>query len=180
MPKTRYAILICALAVSTIGGCSNERPQERLAEDETTMTQPAIELREDNPFAVPSTLELEYPRFDLIEDDHYLPAFEAGMREQLAEIEAIAARSDAPTVENTLIPLEESGQLLNRVSSVFFGLVSAHTNDTINDIRADVAPRLAAHNDQIMLDERLFERIRSIHAARETLGLDAETLRLVE
>jgi peptidyl-dipeptidase Dcp len=139
-----------------------------------------MELPQDNPFATTSALELEYPRFDLIEDDHYLPAFEAGMQAQLAEIEMIATSSDAPTVENTLIPLEESGQLLDRVSSVFFGLVSAHTNDTLNEIRAEIAPLLAAHSDQIMLNNELFERIRSIHAARETLGLDTETLRLVE
>jgi peptidyl-dipeptidase Dcp len=139
-----------------------------------------MELPQDNPFATPSALELEYPRFDLIEDDHYLPAFEAGMQAQLAEIEVIATSSDAPTVENTLVPLEESGQLLDRVSSVFFGLVSAHTNDTLNEIRAEIAPLLAAHSDQIMLNNELFERIGSIHAARETLGLDTETLRLVE
>lgn len=144
------------------------------------MTQPTTELQEADPFAAPSTLELEYPRFDLIEDSHYLPAFEAGMRQQLEEIEVIATRSAVPTVENTLVPLEESGQLLDRVASVFFGLVSAHTNDTINEIRAEIAPQLAAHSDQIMLNGLLFERIRSIHAARETLGLDAETLRLVE
>ena len=180
MPRTRNTVLLGVLATSLIGGCSDERPPEPSAENEAAMTQPTMELQEANPFAAPSTLELEYPRFDLIEDSHYLPAFEAGMRQQLAEIEVIATRSDAPSVENTLVPLEKSGQLLDRVSSVFFGLVSAHTNDTINEIRAEIAPRLAAHSDQIMLNIQLFERIRSLHAARETLGLDAETLRLVE
>ncbi len=102
------------------------------------------------------------------------------MREHLAEIELIAASSDAPTVENTLVPLEQSGQLLERVANVFFGLVSTHTNDTMNEIRAEIAPQLAAHSDQIMLNAELFERVQSIYAARETLGLDPETLRLVE
>jgi len=144
------------------------------------MTQPAIELQDGNPFSAPSNLELEYPRFDLIEDEHYLPAFEAGMRAQLEEIEAIVTQAAAPTVTNTLIPLEESGQLLNRVAGVFFGLISAHTNDTLDEIRAEIAPRLSEHSDQIMLDERLFARIRAIHAEREALDIDAETLRLVE
>lgn len=144
------------------------------------MTQPAPQLEPDNPFIAPSTLELEYPRFDLIEDDHYLPAFEAGMQQQLAEIEAIVTGDDAPTVENTLIPLEESGQLLDRVSSVFFGLISAHRNDTVDEIQTAIAPQLAAHRDQIMLDARLFGRIRGLFAERGTLGLDPETLRLTE
>ncbi|NNC66211.1 MAG: M3 family metallopeptidase [Gammaproteobacteria bacterium] len=165
---------------SIVGGCSDETAPDSLIETETEMTEPAIELPQDNPFAQPSTLELEYPRFDLIEDSHYLPAFEVGMREQLKEIETIATSSGAPTVENTLVPLERSGQLLDRVSSVFFGLVSTHTNDTMNEIRAEIAPQLAAHYDQIMLNAQLFERIQSIYAARETLGLDPETLRLTE
>ena len=180
MPRTRHGILIGTLATSFIGGCSDERPPEPLAQTETAMTQPATELQPDNPFAAPSNLEFEYPHFDRIEDSHYLPAFEAGMREGLEEIEVIVSQPDSPTVENTLVPLEESGELLNRVSSVFFGLVSAHTNDALEEIRADIAPRLAAHGDQIMLDERLFARIRTIYEQRESLELDAETLRLVE
>ena len=180
MPRLRYEILIGVFAISIIGGCSDSRPPEPPDPTETAMTQPATELQSDNPFAAPSSLEFEYPHFDRIEDSHYLPAFEAGMREGLAEVEAIASRTDSPTVENTLVPLEESGQLLNRVSSVFFGLVSAHTNDALEEIRADIAPRLAAHGDQIMLDERLFARIRTIYEQRESLDLDPETLRLVE
>ena len=180
MASKRYGLLLGTLMALAVGGCSDETAPDTLVETEAAMTQPVMELPQDNPFAQPSTLELEYPRFDLIEDSHYLPAFEVGMREQLEEIESIATNSDAPTVDNTLVPLERSGQLLDRVSSVFFGLVSTHTNDTMNEIRAEIAPQLAAHYDQIMLNAQLFERIQSIYAARETLGLDPETLRLVE
>ncbi len=180
MPKPGYELLIGALVASLLGSCSDEQLPQPPADNETASMQPVTQLQDENPFASPSTLDLEYPRFDLIEDEHYLPAFEAGMQQQLAEIELIGTNTNVPTVENTLVPLEESGQLLNRVASVFFGLISAHTNDRLDEIQAEIAPRLAAHGDQIMLDERLFERIRAIHAERETLDLDPGTLRLVE
>ncbi len=139
-----------------------------------------VQLLTDNPFREPSNLQLEYPHFDLIEDKHFMPGFEAGMREQLEEIAAIASQPDAPTVENTLVPLEKSGRLLDRVASVFFGLVGAHTNDELQAIQAEIAPRLAAHSDEILLNRGLFDRVRGLHEQRDALGLDAETRRLVD
>ena len=114
----------------------------------------------DNPFFVASPLYFGYPPFDRVEDGHYLPAFEAGMEQQLAELEGIVNQEAAPTVQNTLVPLERSGQLLTRVSNVFFAMVSAHTNDTIDDIETDIAPRLAAHRDEILLDSEFFAYIK--------------------
>jgi peptidyl-dipeptidase Dcp len=134
----------------------------------------------DNPFFTESDLQFQYPRFDRIENDHYLPAFEAGMREQIEEVERIAANPEPATVENTIVALERSGRMLNRVSRVFYSLSSAHTNDTIREVEAEIAPRLAAHEDSILLDERLFARIESIFQNREQLDVDAETLRLIE
>jgi len=144
------------------------------------MQHQAIRLPADNPLSVPSALDYEYPRFDLIEAAHFPPAFDAGIREQIAEIEAIAAQSSAPTVENTLVALERSGRLLERVSSIFFGLVGAHTNGEIKAIQVEIAPRLAAHSDDILLNSRLFGRVRALYERRASLDLDAETLRLVE
>ena len=137
-------------------------------------------MESNNPFLVESTLLLKYPPFERIEDSHYLPAFEAGMVEQLAEIEAIVSQAEAPSVENTLVPMEVSGQMLDRVSSVFFGLISAHTNDTMNEVQVEIAPKLSAHEDQILLNGELFERIKTLYDNRQSLGLDPETLRLVE
>ena len=134
----------------------------------------------DNPFLAESPLFLRFPPFDRVDDSHYLPAFEAGMEEQLAEIDAIVNQEAAPTVENTLAPLERSGQILNRVSRVYYALRSAHTNDAINEIEAEIAPRLAAHQDQILLNGELFARVKTLYDNRESLDLDPETLRLVE
>jgi peptidyl-dipeptidase Dcp len=173
------ACLAATIIASVAAGCA-EDSSERVSAPVAPTTSETVSLTADNPFAAPSTLEFGYPRFDLIEDLHYMPAFEAGMQAQLAEIAAIAANGDAPTVDNTLVPLETSGQLLDRVASVFYGIAGAHTNDTLREIQAEIAPRMAAHSDEILLNEQLFERVRSIYEQRESLGLDAETLRLVE
>ncbi len=134
----------------------------------------------DNPFFTESTLPYELPPFDLIQDDHYLPAFERGMAGELAGIERIAARVDVPTFENTIVPMETASPLLARVSRVFFGLSAAHTNDAMNAIREEISPKLAAHTDRILLNPDLFARVEAIHAARHDSGLDAEQIRLVE
>ena len=133
-----------------------------------------------NPFFTESALPYRLPPFDRIEDAHYAPAFERGMAEQIAEIEAIASQPEPPTFENTIVPLERSGRLLDRVASTFFSLASAHTNDAVNEIRNEMAPRLAAHSDRILLHAGLFARVRALYDQRESLALDDESRRLVE
>jgi len=135
---------------------------------------------ENNPFFAESPLYLYYPQFDAIENAHFVPAFERGMEEQLAEIEAITDQSEAPTLDNTLVPLERSGQILNRVSRVFFAMTSAHTNDEMEAIRSDMAPRLSAHRDQILLNSELFARVKALYEQRDSLELDPESYRLIE
>lgn len=132
-----------------------------------------------NPFAVPSALDYRFPPFDKIRNEHYEPAFEQGMAEHRAEIEQIASNPNPATFDNTLVAMELSGQLLSRVASVFYGLSSAHTNDEIEAIQVRIAPKLAAHQDAITLDPRLFARINSLYEARDSLGLDAESMRLL-
>ena len=134
----------------------------------------------DNPFFVESSLPYGLPPFDRIEEVHYRPAFERGMAEQLAEVRAIAASNEAPTLENTLLELERSGRLLDRVARVFFSLVAADTNEGLNAIRAEVAPKLAAHADEILLDPDLFARVEALHEAREEAGHSSEEIRLIE
>jgi len=131
-----------------------------------------------NPFFTESDLPFSLPPFDRIEDRHYRPAFERGMADHLDEIEAIASADTSPTLENTSMAMERSGRLLARVSNVFFALSSADTNDVLDEIEAEVAPRLSAHNDAILLNAQLFARVKTLYDARDTLDLDSETRRL--
>ena len=163
---------IAAAAAALAAACAQPEP-------ETPMNDAAT-VTEANPFFAESTLPFQYPPFDRFEDGLYLPAFERGMEEQLAEVEAIAASTEAPTFENTLVTLERSGRVLERVSQVFFNLNSANTNDALDAIRSEIAPKLAAHSDSILLNGALFERVRALHERRGELGLDDESLRLVE
>jgi peptidyl-dipeptidase Dcp len=132
-----------------------------------------------NPFAHRSNLSYELPPFDAIRNEHYLPAFYEGCEEQLAEVNAIL-ESGAPTFENTIVALEKSGRMLFRVLSVFYNKSSADTNDAIDKIEEELAPKLSAHSDAINLNAELFARIEHVHEARHGLGLDAESVWLVE
>jgi peptidyl-dipeptidase Dcp len=133
-----------------------------------------------NPFFEPSTLPFALPRFADITDGDYRPAFDRGLEEHLAEILAVADNPDAPTFDNTMIPLERGGQLLERVASVFFNKSSSDSTDFTNQLEEDLAPLLAAHSDAITLNPRLYERIKTLYNGRESLGLDAESAYLIE
>ena len=134
----------------------------------------------ENPFFTESALPYRLPPFDRIDDAHYGPAFDRGMAEHIEEIEAIASASDPPTFENTIVPFERSGRLLDRVAATFFSLASAHTNDAINEIRNEMAPRLAAHTDRILLNADLFARVQALYDQRAALDVDDESRRLIE
>ncbi|GAA0696408.1 M3 family metallopeptidase [Kitasatospora atroaurantiaca] len=134
----------------------------------------------DNPFFAPSTLVHELPPFAEIREEHYLPAFERGMADQLAEIAAITADPQAPTFDNTVVALERSGALLRRVQLVFDNQNSSDTTPAVQELDAELSPRLAAHADAIHLDPELYARVRALYEARDSLGLDAQALRLLE
>ena len=136
-------------------------------------------LDTSNPFALRSDLEYELPRFALIRDEHYLPAFYAGCEEQLAEVEAVIA-SGEPTFENTLVAMEKSGQLLTRMLMVFYNKSSSDTSDALIAIEEELAPKLSAHSDSIRLNPDLFARIKSLYEKRESLGLNEEDANLLE
>ena len=133
-----------------------------------------------NPFFEPSTLPYGMPPFAEITDEHYRPAFEKGMAEQLAEIEAITTSTEPATFENTMIPLEKSGLLLDRVATVFFNKTSADGNDATEALEEEIAPLLAAHGDAIRLNSELYQRIAALHSQLDSLDLDAEQRYLVE
>jgi peptidyl-dipeptidase Dcp len=146
----------------------------------TPATAANVAFGPENPFYAPSTLPFQAPPFDKIQDGDYQPAIEAGMAQQLAEIRAIADSTDAPTFENTLVAMEKSGRLLDRVLSVFHAVTGANTDPALQAVQAAEAPKLAAHNDAIYLDGRLYSRVEAVYRQREVLKLDPESLRLVE
>ncbi|MFC1494488.1 M3 family metallopeptidase [Thermodesulfobacteriota bacterium] len=168
MNKFRLVLSLAVLVL--IAACSSDM--------DTSSTQSAVVG--DNPFYSPSSLPLEFPPFDRIETAHYLPAFEKGMADQLAEVEGIANKSEASTFNNTIVALEISGALLTRVSNVFYAMSAAHTNDDIKAVETEVAPKLSAHQDSILLNKKLYDRVKALYDNRDDLGLDAESKRLVE
>ncbi len=131
-----------------------------------------------NPFLAPSPLPFAFPDFDAIREEHFLPAFVAGMAQQRAEVDAITADPDPATFENTIVALERSGAVLRRVSAVFFTLVGSTSTPGIRAIEAEDAPQLAAHSDAITLDPSLFARVEAVLAAAP--ALDPESQRLLE
>lgn len=133
-----------------------------------------------NPFYAASSLPFSAPRFDKIRDEDYQTAIEAGMAQQLAEIARIAGNPTPPTFENTLVALERSGQLLSRTAAAFNGVSEANTNPVLQQAKTALAPQFAAHEDAILLNRKLFERVATVYQKRAALKLDPESLRLLE
>jgi peptidyl-dipeptidase Dcp len=133
-----------------------------------------------NPFATPSTLPLQAPPFDKIKDTDYGPAMEEGMKQQMVEIDAIANNKAKPTFDNTIVALEKSGAMLTRAQLAFFAVVQANTNDTLDKTQTEIAPKLAAHQDAIFLNPKLFARVKAVYDQRDTLKLDPESLQLLK
>jgi peptidyl-dipeptidase Dcp len=133
-----------------------------------------------NPFFETYTAPFEVPPFDKILNSHYLPAFQEGMKQHNADIELIAANTAAPDFVNTIEALDRSGELLTRVSAVFFNVKEANTNDSINAIAEEVAPLLSQHRDAIVLNEALFAKVKAVYEQKASLGLNAEQARLLE
>ncbi|EPJ3205090.1 peptidyl-dipeptidase Dcp [Salmonella enterica subsp. enterica serovar Derby] len=133
-----------------------------------------------NPFLHHSTLPYQAPQFDQIEDCHYRPAFDEGVKQKRAEIAAIVQNQQAPDFTNTLLALEQSGALLTRVTSVFFAMTAAHTNDELQRLDEAFSAELAALANDIYLNDALFARIDTVWQQRSLLGLDGESLRLLE
>ena len=133
-----------------------------------------------NPFFEPSPLPFQAPQFNLIKDSDFEPAINEGMKRQLAEIEKIANNPARPTFENTIVAMEKTGQMLDRVEQVFQALNSANTNDTLQKIDQTEAPRLASHEDAIYLNEKLFRRVEAVYEEREKLNLSPEAMMLVK
>jgi peptidyl-dipeptidase Dcp len=161
MSRARVLSMIMSVLLCAVAGSVSARAEESGFDD-------------SNPFAQPSSLPFE------ITDSDFKPALEEGMKRQLAEAEAIADNSEPPTFENTIVAMERTGQLLNRVANVFFALTSANTNDTLQQVETDVAPELASLHDAIYLNDKLFQRVEAIYEQRDSLNLDPEAMQLVK
>ncbi|MFY9802196.1 MAG: peptidyl-dipeptidase Dcp [Candidatus Acidiferrales bacterium] len=133
-----------------------------------------------NPFYAPSTLPFHAPPFDKIKDEDYQPAIEAGMAEEITEIQGIADNPAPPTFENTLVAMEKTGQLLRRAYAAFGAVSEANTDPALQQVRTEEAPKLAAHRDAIYLNAKLFARVSAVYNERESLKLDAESQRLLQ
>ncbi|MDD3180018.1 MAG: M3 family metallopeptidase [Opitutaceae bacterium] len=133
-----------------------------------------------NPLLVESTLPYQMPPFDQIRDEDYAPAYEQGMRDELKEVAVIAGNPEKPSFDNTIVALERSGSLLDRVDRLFSNMAGANTNPTLQEVERETAPKLAAQRDAIHLNGALFSRIQALYDERNSLGLDAESLRLLE
>jgi len=158
-------LLILAVFALCVSACSNT---------DSSMTNGS------NPFYSESELFFQYPPYDQINDAHYAPAFKRGMEIQLEEIDSIVTNPEPASFENTLVAMQRSGQMLGRVSRVFGAMTSAHTNDEIEAVRAELAPIRAAHGDAIRLNRVLFERIKQVYESRNEADYDAESHRLIE
>jgi|SRR5690625_681195 len=171
----RTYVLPLILSVFLFSACAEKKKEEQNGEitESETMT-------EENPFATKSNLPYQAPDFNKIKDEHFKPAIEGGIESKRKEIEEIANNPEEATFENTLVALEKSGEDLTRVLRVFYMLSSANTNSTFQNLQEEMAPKLAALSDAIYLNDKLFEKVKSIHAQVDNLDLDAESKRLVE
>src|SRR6184192_1894790 len=167
LPHRRRAVALCL----TLLGCSRVS---------TPASAGPAQFTGANPFASASPLLYQAPPFDRIHDADYQPALEEGMRQQLVEVARIAADSAAPSFDNTIVALERSGALLTRAFKVFNAMTQANTDDTLQRVQTEEAPRLAAHLDAIHLNDTLFRRVRSVYDRRADVGLDSVQTFLVE
>jgi len=133
-----------------------------------------------NPFFEDYNTPFQIPPFEIIEISHYAPAFEAGMKEQLEDIERITSNTEVPSFENTIVELERTGKILDKVSNVFFNLQGSNTNDAMDQMAVDISPKLSAHGDSILLNKKLFARVESVYQTKNDLNLNTEQNRLLE
>jgi peptidyl-dipeptidase Dcp len=180
----RKSLLATAIgAVLVVSACSDNTAPQQNNDSQTQAQQTAASVTDvtsANPLLTKSTLQFETPDFRLIKDEHFMPAFEQGMQQHMTEVLAIANNPAPATFDNTLVALEQSGELLTRVSRVFYNLAGTDSNPERRKIQSAMAPKLAAHSDDINLNPKLFARIKSLYQQREQLQLNAEAVRLIE
>ena len=133
-----------------------------------------------NPFFTEYTTPFQVPPFDKIKVEHYMPATEQGIKDQVADIKAITDNKDDATFANTILAFDQSGYSLDKVTNVFFNLNSANTNDEMQALAREITPKLSTHRDNIMLNKDLFKRVKAVYEKRTNMNLDAEQIRVIE
>jgi peptidyl-dipeptidase Dcp len=181
LPRLRTIVIAMSISLAACSQAPNSSaPAASASAPAASSTTASAQAQASNPFFTASTLPYQAPPFDKIKDTDYQPAIEEGMKQQLAEVDKIANNPDAPTFDNTYVALEKSGELLNRVMMVFNGVTAANTDDALQKVQEDEAPKLAAHQDAITLNDKLFQRIQAVYDQRDSLKLDPESMRLIE
>ncbi|GAB2589887.1 peptidyl-dipeptidase Dcp [Dyella jejuensis] len=182
MPRLRLLAIATSIALAACSQAPNNNAGNAPAASASAPAKPttSAEAQASNPFFTASTLPYQAPPFDKIKDSDYQPAIEEGMKQQLAEVDQIANNPEPPTFENTYVALEKTGVLLDRVMMVFNGVTAANTDDALQKVQEDEAPKLAAHQDAIHLNDKLFQRIQAVYDQRDSLKLDPESQRLIE
>ncbi len=178
MARPLFPVLFASLCIAITAHASQKNGAADPPQPQAQAGTPASDSA--SPFAEPSNLPLHAPDFSRIKDNDYLPGFRQAMQKQIDEVQAIANNPAAPTFDNTLVALEKSGQMLSRVNMAFNAVTSANTNDALQKVQEAVAPELAATQDAIYLNKKLFDRINTVYEQRDTLNLDPESQRLLE
>lgn len=164
--------MLMSLVVFTFWNCKDKT--------ETSSKHYTAEEMKDNPLVQESTLPYSAPDFTQIKDEHFQPALDYALQVETEAMEKIANSPDAPTFENTLVEMEKAHEIMDRVSNIFYALTGANTNETLKKLEADMAPKFAAHSDNILLNAKLFQRIKTLYDKRAELGLEGEDLKLLE
>ena len=160
----RKFLSVIALSIMTLASCtSNNKP-----------------VATENPFLSDYGTPYEVPAFDKIQSEHYLPAFEEGMKQQKAEIDVIVKNRATPDFQNTILAYDKSGALLNKVGGVFFNLMECMSNDEMQNIAAEIMPKMSAHGDEIAMNPLLFEKVKYVYDNRHNMNLDDQQIRVVE
>ena len=180
----RKLVISAAISALLLSACDSPQPGGADSDPEVsapvTDTAADASQRASNPFFAEYKTPFGMPPFEKIKDEHYMPAFERAIAEQKAEIEAIANNSVKPTFANTIEEMEYSGELLTKVSNVFYNLTSAHTNERLQAIAKKVGPMLSNLRDDINLNPALFERVAALYRQKDKLGLRADQVKLLE
>jgi peptidyl-dipeptidase Dcp len=175
--KQKKSIILLGILCAAVMLFVNSSKAEKKV-DEKVLTKAITEAK--NPFFEEWKTPFGVPPFDQIKDEHFLPAFKKGMEIEIKEIDAIVNNTEAPTFENTLVAMEKTGELLNKVSRIFFHLNDADTSDTRKAIANDVTPLLSKHRNSISLNEKLFQRVKAVHEDKDKLNLNLEQKKLLE
>src|SRR5690554_780268 len=174
----RLSMIAAAVGLAvTLNACTSYDNQ---VSEATQDTEAMVQLDTSNPFYAESTLQYGAPDCTKISDADYAPAFAAGMAQHAAEIRAIANNPEAPTFDNTILAMEQSGKLYGRVSAVFYAMASSTSNEAIRELQSELAPKTSSHSDDIYLNKTLFARVDQLFNNLDNSGLDAESKRLVE